>query len=109
MYREGAEQSRSRRRCISRVETSLTSGAKRFVNRINFIETTPVLRKLPVGRTGLEHGLQSGIVQRTILSIIDQLDETIGGAESCVGEMQGDGAEHYPKRNVASTLRTLCQ
>jgi hypothetical protein len=71
------------------VETSLTPRAKRFVNRIDFIETTPVLGKLPVGRARLDHGLQGDIGQRTIPSIIGQLDETIGGAESCVGRCKG--------------------
>jgi hypothetical protein len=41
MYLEGAEQSRSRRHCVSRVETSFIPNAKHFVNRIDVVETTP--------------------------------------------------------------------
>jgi hypothetical protein len=41
MYREAAEQSRSRGHCVSRVETSFMPNAKRFVNRIDVVETTP--------------------------------------------------------------------
>jgi hypothetical protein len=82
-------------------------------NRIDFVEITPRSENYLSARPRLDHGLQGDIGQRTIASIIGQLDEIIGGAESCVGEMQGDVSisrvQHYPKRNVASTLRTLRQ
>ena len=41
MVGEGVGQSRSRRRCVSQVEMSLTPSAKRFVGRIGVVGTTP--------------------------------------------------------------------